>query len=218
MAQVEMICGPSRMVSLMSSRGGRRAGARARGASHRLGEVDQRRRREALTNVCAPCFTLPLGPLAAGPRRSPPAVATRATRRRTTATRQLTVLAAASLTDVFAELGDGVRGRARRRRGDLQPRHQHRPRRAGRRRGPGRRARHGRRDLDGDRRRCRRHRRRGRASPTNVLVIVDPAGNPAGIESLDDLGGVTWVRCADEVPCGRVAVARPRRRRRPPSP
>jgi molybdate transport system substrate-binding protein len=42
---------------------------------------------------------------------------------------------------------------------------------------------------------------------TNVMVIVTPAGNPAGIESLDDLDGATWVRCADEVPCGRVAQA-----------
>ena len=41
---------------------------------------------------------------------------------------------------------------------------------------------------------------------TNVLTIVVPAGNPAGIESLDDLAGATWVRCADEVPCGRVAL------------
>jgi molybdate transport system substrate-binding protein len=40
---------------------------------------------------------------------------------------------------------------------------------------------------------------------TNVMVIVTPAGNPAGIESLDDLAGTTWVRCADDVPCGRVA-------------
>jgi molybdate transport system substrate-binding protein len=40
---------------------------------------------------------------------------------------------------------------------------------------------------------------------TNVMVIVTPAGNPAGIESLDDLEGATWVRCADAVPCGRVA-------------
>jgi molybdate transport system substrate-binding protein len=40
---------------------------------------------------------------------------------------------------------------------------------------------------------------------TNVMVIVTPADNPAGIESLDDLDGATWVRCADEVPCGRVA-------------
>jgi len=40
---------------------------------------------------------------------------------------------------------------------------------------------------------------------TNVMVIVTPAGNPAGIESLEDLDGATWVRCADEVPCGRVA-------------
>lgn len=42
---------------------------------------------------------------------------------------------------------------------------------------------------------------------TNVLTIVVPKGNPAGIESLDDLDGSTWVRCADEVPCGKVALA-----------
>ncbi len=42
---------------------------------------------------------------------------------------------------------------------------------------------------------------------TNVLTIVVPKGNPAGLESLDDLAGATWVRCADEVPCGKVAVA-----------
>ena len=45
------------------------------------------------------------------------------------------------------------------------------------------------------------------AFATNVLTIVVPAGNPAGITSLDDLEGATWVRCADEVPCGTVAVA-----------
>ncbi len=42
---------------------------------------------------------------------------------------------------------------------------------------------------------------------TNVLVVVTPPDNPAGISSLSDLDGSTWVRCADEVPCGRVAVA-----------
>ena len=42
---------------------------------------------------------------------------------------------------------------------------------------------------------------------TNVMTIVVPTGNPAGIESLDDLAGATWVRCADEVPCGKVAVS-----------
>ncbi|MEZ0579585.1 molybdate ABC transporter substrate-binding protein [Nocardioides sp. MH1] len=42
---------------------------------------------------------------------------------------------------------------------------------------------------------------------TNVLVIVTPPDNPAGITSLADLDGATWVRCADEVPCGRVALA-----------
>jgi molybdate transport system substrate-binding protein len=42
---------------------------------------------------------------------------------------------------------------------------------------------------------------------TNVLTIVVPKGNPAGIGSLDDLTDTTWVRCADEVPCGKVALA-----------
>lgn len=42
---------------------------------------------------------------------------------------------------------------------------------------------------------------------TNVLTIVVPRGNPAGIESLDDLADATWVRCSDEVPCGRAALA-----------
>lgn len=42
---------------------------------------------------------------------------------------------------------------------------------------------------------------------TTTMVLVTPPGNPAGIESVDDLEGVTWVRCADEVPCGRVAAA-----------
>ena len=41
----------------------------------------------------------------------------------------------------------------------------------------------------------------------NQLVIVTAPGNPEGIESLADLAGVTWVRCADEVPCGRVATS-----------
>jgi molybdate transport system substrate-binding protein len=42
---------------------------------------------------------------------------------------------------------------------------------------------------------------------TNVLTIVVPRDNPAGVESLDDLADATWVRCADEVPCGKVALA-----------
>ena len=41
----------------------------------------------------------------------------------------------------------------------------------------------------------------------NVMVIVTPDGNPADIEGIDDLEGSTWVRCADEVPCGRVALS-----------
>lgn len=42
---------------------------------------------------------------------------------------------------------------------------------------------------------------------SNVLVLVTPPDNPAGITGLDDLDGSTWVRCADDVPCGRVALA-----------
>jgi molybdate transport system substrate-binding protein len=42
---------------------------------------------------------------------------------------------------------------------------------------------------------------------TNELVLVTPPDNPAGVESPADLEGATWVRCADEAPCGRVAVA-----------
>jgi molybdate transport system substrate-binding protein len=41
---------------------------------------------------------------------------------------------------------------------------------------------------------------------TNVLVLVTRPGNPLHITSLDDLDGTTWVRCADEAPCGRVAA------------
>lgn len=41
---------------------------------------------------------------------------------------------------------------------------------------------------------------------TNTVVVAVPADNPAGITSLDDLTGTTWVRCADEVPCGRAAL------------
>lgn len=42
---------------------------------------------------------------------------------------------------------------------------------------------------------------------TNVLVIATPPGDPAAVTGLDDLADATWVRCADEVPCGRVALA-----------
>ena len=41
---------------------------------------------------------------------------------------------------------------------------------------------------------------------TQRTVIVTPPDNPAGIQILDDLADTTWVRCADEVPCGRVAL------------
>lgn len=41
----------------------------------------------------------------------------------------------------------------------------------------------------------------------NQLVLVVPADNPAGITSYTDLlrSGVDWLRCADDVPCGRAA-------------
>lgn len=42
---------------------------------------------------------------------------------------------------------------------------------------------------------------------TNVMVLVVPADNPGGIESYPDLAGTDWVRCADDVPCGRVALS-----------
>lgn len=40
---------------------------------------------------------------------------------------------------------------------------------------------------------------------TNVITLVTPAGNPGGVGSLADLDDVIWVRCADEVPCGHLA-------------
>jgi molybdate transport system substrate-binding protein len=39
----------------------------------------------------------------------------------------------------------------------------------------------------------------------NQMVLVVPADNPAKITSYTDLKGALWVRCADDVPCGRVA-------------
>jgi molybdate transport system substrate-binding protein len=42
---------------------------------------------------------------------------------------------------------------------------------------------------------------------TNLLAIIVPAGNPAGVASIEDLAGpdVTVVLCAEEVPCGNYA-------------
>src|SRR5688500_5733296 len=39
----------------------------------------------------------------------------------------------------------------------------------------------------------------------NEMVLVVPADNPGDVSSFDDLAGTDWVRCADDVPCGRVA-------------
>jgi len=41
---------------------------------------------------------------------------------------------------------------------------------------------------------------------SNAIVLVVPAANPAGITALADLDGTRWVRCADEAPCGRATA------------
>lgn len=41
----------------------------------------------------------------------------------------------------------------------------------------------------------------------NVIVLATPTNNPRGIRGLADLVGTAWVRCADDVPCGRAASA-----------
>lgn len=41
---------------------------------------------------------------------------------------------------------------------------------------------------------------------TNTLVVAVPAGNPAGVDSLDDLADVVTVLCAPEVPCGTASM------------
>jgi molybdate transport system substrate-binding protein len=45
------------------------------------------------------------------------------------------------------------------------------------------------------------------AFATNEMVLVVPADNPADIRSLADLAGADFVRCVDDAPCGRVALA-----------
>lgn len=40
----------------------------------------------------------------------------------------------------------------------------------------------------------------------NALVLVVPANNPAGITGFEDFADSDWVRCDDDVPCGRLAV------------
>lgn len=41
---------------------------------------------------------------------------------------------------------------------------------------------------------------------TNTMVLVTPAGNPAGITAVADLqAGATYVVCVETAPCGRVA-------------
>ena len=42
---------------------------------------------------------------------------------------------------------------------------------------------------------------------TNELVLAVPHGNPGGVTGVADIAGARWVRCADDVPCGRVGLA-----------
>ncbi|WP_067431633.1 molybdate ABC transporter substrate-binding protein [Nocardioides jensenii] len=42
---------------------------------------------------------------------------------------------------------------------------------------------------------------------TNALVLVVPADNPGRITGFDDFADTDWVRCDDDVPCGRLAVS-----------
>lgn len=42
---------------------------------------------------------------------------------------------------------------------------------------------------------------------TNTLVLATPAENPADIGGLDDLAGSTYIACVPTAPCGKVAVA-----------
>ncbi|MCS3442705.1 molybdate ABC transporter substrate-binding protein [Microbacterium phyllosphaerae] len=41
---------------------------------------------------------------------------------------------------------------------------------------------------------------------SNTLVIAVPTGNPGGVKTLDDLADVTTVLCAPEVPCGAASA------------
>ncbi|QIX28815.1 molybdate ABC transporter substrate-binding protein [Nocardioides sp. JQ2195] len=41
---------------------------------------------------------------------------------------------------------------------------------------------------------------------TNALVLVVPTDNPARITGFDDFADSDWVRCDDDVPCGRLAA------------
>lgn len=43
------------------------------------------------------------------------------------------------------------------------------------------------------------------AFATNTLVIVTPAGNPAGIKGIDDLAKATFAVCVPAAPCGDAA-------------
>src|SRR3546814_12855537 len=44
---------------------------------------------------------------------------------------------------------------------------------------------------------------------TNRLVLVAPAGNPAGIPAIDALAASDWVPCATTIPCARLPVPLP---------
>lgn len=41
---------------------------------------------------------------------------------------------------------------------------------------------------------------------TNTVVLVVPADDPGDVAGPEDLADATWVRCADAVPCGRATL------------
>ena len=224
MAQVELQCGPFRVVSLMSSEAVARARAGARVGRRRRRQVDHGHRRnpegrvmrQSCTRCVAAgcCWAWPCSAGVAPTRRTAPSAGT--------TTKTLTVYAAASLTSTVHRAGQAVRGRPRRRQGRVQLRRLLRPGRA-------------------DPARAPRPTCSPRPTPptwtrltgddlqggdpadfaTNTLEIAVPPDNPAGIASFADLAkpGVKVVVCAPEVPCGaateKVEEAAGRRRSSP---
>ena len=214
MAQVEMICGPYRLVSLMSAEAADELGLEPGVLADRVRQVHQRRRGAAhdphprrSRRARAGALLLPLAGCGSDDD-------TDGGRRRGSAT--LTVLAAASLTETFTTLADEFEAdhagvdRGARLRLAARPWPSRSPR------GPRRRARHRRRGDHADRRR-RRRRRRGdpRSSPPTARGRWSPRPTtPPGSTSFADLDdGVTYVVCVDTAPCGKLAAAAARRRR-----
>ena len=116
MAQVEMQCGPHRVVSLMSTRGRARARAGARRAGRGRDQVDERRRGDPgrdlvkIRVLAAGAVGLALLIAGCGGGSTPPARRARARARRA-GRRSSTVFAAASLNETFTDARQAVRDR-----------------------------------------------------------------------------------------------------------